>query len=403
MPLGELSLKYGLSFSHERPQGYISEENDQSSATENGSTVNGSRRIYGAFTHTNWPITHWLTINAGLQYTQGKLQDHAFLDVLNAGRIKNLSSLPANRQRALDPSYGFTIEPHRSMQWFAQWSHGSRMPTVRESLMVNSAATAPNPNLKMEKAHNFEYGINFLFNSLLTANDSLGIKFSKFDNKYKDYITTLARNLLGEGEVVNGISPYPPPYQNKNDKFTNIDMARFQGYELTVDYDNDWLFGGFGLTHFDKIEYCYPTSTRRGRPYYDYIYTPTTCYEDRPITAGTGIVETNDMPPRQEKNASLGVRLFDQKLTLGANMKMSTKSMPLRRKSNAGIFNSGVNWDNYEVYDIYGQLKVTKNLEFGFSVENIADRFYVPAYSTLATEAQPAPGRTARGMFTFRF
>jgi len=330
MPLGELSLKYGLSFSHERPQGYVMTADAWGvgatpDPTEMGSTVNGSRRIYGAFGHANWQIASWLAANAGLQHTQGKLEDHAPILCPNR-RPCTLSRLPPNRQRALDPSYGFTIEPHHSVQLFAQWSHGSRMPTVRESLMVNSVATAPNPDLKMEKAQNFEYGVNLLFNSLLASGDSLGIKFSKFDNKYKDYITTLNRSLLGEGD-----SPYPPPYQNKTDKFANINMAHFQGYELAVDYDNGWLFGSFSLTHFDKVEYCYPIRTRRGRPYNDYIYTPTTCYEDRPITAG--VRQTNDMPPRQEKNASLGVRLFDQKLVLGANMKMSTKSMPPIKKN----------------------------------------------------------------------
>jgi len=400
MPLGgELSLKYGLSFSHERPQGYVMSSDPFGSGskppdpTEMGSTVNGSRRIYGAFMHNNWQITHWLAANAGLQYTQGKLEDHATALCIR-GRPCAFSRLPPNRQRALDPSYGFIIEPHQAVQLFAQWSHGSRMPTIRESLMVNAAATAPNPDLKMEKAQNFEYGVNLLFNSLLVSGDSLGIKFSKFDNKYKDYITTLSRALLGEGG-----SPYPPPYQGKSSKFTNIKMARFQGYELSADYDSGWLFGSFSLTHFDKVEYCYPIRTRRGRPYFDYIYTPTTCYDDRPITAG--VAETNDLPPRQEKNASMGVRLFDQKLILGGAMKMSSKSMISTTRSS--LYKSGVYWDNYEVYDIYGQLKLSKNLELGFSVENIGDRFYIPSYSTMPEESQPAPGRTARGMFTFRF
>jgi len=83
-------------------------------------------------------------------------------------------------------------------------------------------------------------------------------------------------------------------------------------------------------------------------------------------------------------------------------MKMSTKSMPMSVGSVATPPRYMLAWDNYEIYDIYGQLKLSQNLELGFSVENITNRFYVPSYSSI-NELTAAPGRTARGMFTFRF
>jgi len=257
--------------------------------------VNGTRNIYGAFSQGNLQITSWLAVNAGLQYTHGKLQSNA--PPFCFGRTCYDTPSP-NRQRALDPSFGLTLEPHRTVQLFAQWSHGSRMPTVRESLMQINFGVFPNPDLKMEKAKNFEYGVNLLFDSLLSVGDSLGIKFSKFDNKYNDYIVRNDSRLMRESN-------------QRYYKFDNID-ARYQGYELAVDYDNDWLFGNFSLVYFDKVQYCFVNSERHPS-YSPIVLLPKACYNQPPITDYLG----SYIPPKQEKNAGLGVRLFDQKLVLG--------------------------------------------------------------------------------------
>jgi len=377
LPLGELSLKYGISISHEQADGFATDRRGQQYTT---SAAKGTRRIYGAFSQGNWQITPWLSANAALQYTQGKLQSNAPPRCFGATCYDTPSP---NQQRAVDPSYGFTLQPHHRMQLFAQWSHGSRMPTVRESLMPNSIVY-PNPDLKMEKAKNFEYGVNLLFDSLLNAGDSLGIKFSKFDNKYNDYIVRTNSLLTGRSQQQYYI-------------FDNIDRARYQGYELAADYDSGWLFGNFGLVYFDNVKYCYARA-KDDNIFRNVILLPKACHNEPPLTDyGAAYV-----PPKQEKNAGLGVRLFDQKLVLGATMKMSTKAPKLQINSALTPPTYQSAWDNYEIYDIYGQLKLSQNLELGFSVENITDRFYVPSYSSIS-DGVPAPGRTARWMFTFRF
>jgi len=376
---GEFSLKYGLSFSEEKADG-----NTESPRIQDPDLmiVKGTRKIYGAFIQSQWQMTHWLAVNAALQQTQGELT--------SAAKDQQGNPIPSNKRRALDPSYGLVLEPHKAVQLFAQWSHGSRMPTLRESVIdFGISGTAPNPDLKMEKAKNFEYGMNLLFDSVLQSGDSMGIKFSKFDNRYNDYIMRIRRTLLGD---VPPFSQYP----QRTYKFGNIDKARYQGYELSADYDSGLLFANFSLTHFDKIQFCYARDLSQAWGNATPNIVPSQCYDRPSENDYTG----NYIPPRQEKNAGLGVRLFDQKLVLGAQMKMATG--PVQAPSLRGTYLERPVWDNYEVYDLYGQFKLTENLELGFSVENITDRFYVPSYSSL-TEATPAPGRTARGMFTFRF
>jgi len=381
--LGELLLKYGVSFSQEKSSGYTIDIRD---LVRTDVAVNGKRSTYGAFSQGNWEITSWLSVNAGVQYTKGKLEENAPVPPQPSWASAPYARLPVNRQHAIDPSYGFSITPHDSVQLFAQWSHGSRMPNVNESLQMKGNA-APNPDLKMEKAKNFEYGVNLLFESLLSTQDKLGIKFSKFENKYNDYIVRVHRGLLG------GIR-FPPPYDTTSYTYSNIDSARYKGYEISADYDNGWLFGNFGMTYFDNIKYCYINAENiYANPV---VLLPKACYKRPPSSDYTG----SYIPPRQEKNAGFGVRLLDQKLILGATMKTSTKSLP----ATGGTIRvkSALAWDNYEVYDIYGQLKLTKNLEMGFSIENVTDKFYAPSHSNY-TDGLPAPGRTARGMFTFRF
>jgi len=373
LPLGELSIKYGASFSRETAYGF---ERRYRQGRAPRSVINGIRHIFGAFTSANWQMTPWLSFNAALQHTKGKLED-----TTNPMQRTRMAVMPVNRQRALDPSYGFTLEPHRSVQLFAQWSHGSRMPTLRESLMPSGDfGVAPNPNLKMEKAKNFEYGVNLLFDSLLSSGDSLGIKFSKFDNKYKDYIARQHRQMMGETR------PFPRPYENVSYKFDNIDQARYQGYEISADYDNGWLFGNFSLVHFDKIQYCYVTSDSFFGNSRTIVPLPSACYKHPPPTDYNW---GNYVPPTQEKNAGLGVRLFDQKLVLGATMKSASEGP----QSNQRTINSKPiyqRWGGHEIYDLYGSFKLGKHLELGFSVENIRDRYYIPAYSG-GVEAMPAP------------
>jgi len=199
--------------------------------------------------------------------------------------------------------------------------------------------------------------------------------------------------LMGEGEI----GSYPPPYSSVRYKFDNIDRARYQGYEFVADYDNGWLFGNFSLVHFDKVQYCYVNAKDNNPSARPVVLLPKACYKQPPLSD----YSASYVPPSQEKNAELGVRLFDQKLILGATMKMASKS-PFMQTTSVRTPPIYRRFNNYEIYDVYGQLKLSKHLELGFSVENIRDRYYIPSYSS-PIEFAAAPGRTARGMFTFRF
>lgn len=364
-PLGDLSVRYGGSFAQEKASG------DTVPASNLDAIVNAERLTMGSFVNAEYQPVDWLTFNAGLQHDRTELQDNK----------KSAAPEPDRTFTSTSPSYGIVLQPHEIVRIYAQWSQGERAPSLREAY-IQAWGVMPNPILDTEKANNFEYGISFLFQDMLNQSDTLGIKFSRFSNEYKDYIVRLHRASMGER--TENYLRY---------KFANIDKAKYEGYEVSVDYEAGWVFGRFALTYFDKLQYCYPGY--RSVSGLD-TGTPVAC-TDKPNVGDYG---GSYVPPRQEKSATLGFRFFDQKLTLGARMKMSTASM--YGGTHWSKYVDKTIWDNYEVYDLFGSYAATDNLEFGFSVENVTDRFYVPSYSD-TNSALPAPGRTTRGTLTMRF
>ncbi len=57
-------------------------------------------------------------------------------------------------------------------------------------------------------------------------------------------------------------------------------------------------------------------------------------------------------------------------------------------------------WETYTLVDLYGSYKVNENATLDFAVDNVTDRYYVDALSTVGV---PAPERTFRAGFTINF
>lgn len=57
-------------------------------------------------------------------------------------------------------------------------------------------------------------------------------------------------------------------------------------------------------------------------------------------------------------------------------------------------------WKPCKLVDLYGSYKVNENASLDFAVDNVTDRYYVDALSTVGV---PAPGWTFRVSFTVKF
>lgn len=372
VPVGHLNVKYGLSLSKEKTAFGLDDNID----TSYGMFVHGQKSNTGLFTAVDWQATPWLTLNAGLQYNKSTAKN------LDTREIQSFQgSFPQNQKNTFTttaPNLSLIIQPTDDLQVFASWNKGKRTPSIRELYM--STVVESDPNLRPESQRNFEYGISFSQQGLITEDDKFGVKLSRFDNLTEDYIARVSWASLGENRFNH----------NASYVFHNIDKVQLKGYELSLDYDNYRMFSNLALTYFDSVKACYPD-----RNSYDKAI-PSQCYS----APGSDDWSASYMPPRFEAKATLGVKLLDSKLKLGAKVRRSTAS--LSGGSMRGVKMSDMIWDKYTVYDLFGDYKINKNWTVGFSVENLTDQYYIPSYSN-ALEALPAPGRTARGTITFNF
>ena len=101
------------------------------------------------------------------------------------------------------------------------------------------------------------------------------------------------------------------------------------------------------------------------------------------------------VPPETQFTVDAGVRLFDQRLTVGGRAMHATQGLPAYG-SLAGTY-----WtEEYTVYDLYGSFALHDRVELRFAVNNVTDVAYVPA---LGQWVLPAPGRTYIGSLGIRF
>ncbi|PRD16684.1 TonB-dependent receptor [Pantoea coffeiphila] len=57
-------------------------------------------------------------------------------------------------------------------------------------------------------------------------------------------------------------------------------------------------------------------------------------------------------------------------------------------------------WNPHALIDLYASFQLIKNASFDLNIDNLTDRYYVDALSTMP---QPGPGRTLRGSVTLKF
>lgn len=357
MPLGQLTWDNGVEFTREHATA------EQFASAITGSQgwetygPSGVRLMTGTFSNASLKPTNWLTLSAGLRY------DH-----YNSEGEGYLTKFPERSGGRASPSAGIVIAPIEGLQFYGQYKEGYRPPSLRESHWHYQGLLWNNPNLRPEIAKNYEGGVNVLRNNLFQSGDKLRVKLSYFDNHYDDYIVRLRPN------------PNNNTYQ-----WSNIDSANYRGFEVSGGYDAGAFFLEGAFTKYLKIEYC---------------ETAGHCAPPRSSSFGSasGALKNdyaaNYVPPEYAGSVTAGVRLFDQKLTLGGRVQFSSaRTGSVWPPSVTDTFT----WPSYQVYDLFGSYKVDADSTLNFSVENITDQYYFGALTSIGV---PSPGRTARISYT---
>jgi hemoglobin/transferrin/lactoferrin receptor protein len=250
------------------------------------------------------------------------------------------------------------------------------MPSLFESTSGFSFVTKPDVILQPEHSFNKEVGLNLLKDGVLKDEDKLRFKLSYFRNHVRDYLTRTSPNLWESDGALS-----------TNFTLRNIDSVRFEGVEASGGYDLGVAYAELGATRYTRIQVCHAGS-----------YRVNACND-----YGVANSYINNMvPPRWHGSATLGARLLERKLTLGARatlMGQRTRAPQFNDDTAQGLLPI-VPWHSYRVIDLFAGYRVSERLSVDFNIDNLTDRYYLDA---LGLGLIPAPGRTARLSVTLQF
>ncbi len=323
-------------------------------AAYSGLTPSGDRGVGGVFSKTTLSLGQFDLIGA-LRYDAYTLKGSGY-NAFSGGLIPVGPFSVDKSEGRLSGKGTLAFTPVDGVQFYGSYGSGFRPPAISETLMagihpgnMSFLRFRPNPFLKPEVSTGWEVGANLSFDGVLLADDKLRFKASYYDNEVENYITSV-------WSTVGGINY---TYMNMTDP------SRLKGFELEANYDLGYAFAGVAYENTDI------TLT--------------------PPAPAFGITLT---PPEKVWTVSGGVRLFDEKLTLGGRVRFVSESELFN------VLGTVETRPEYRLYDAFVQYQVTDNLSAFLTAENITNEGY-----TLAKDNsyQTGPGRTIMGGFTTRW
>lgn len=311
----------------------------------------GQQQVGTIFGKAKWEPLPWLAIEGSLEYLN-------FNTSFNGDEFYTYSGpdFAGYSGSGLSPSATVTVTPLPGWQIYAQYQSGIRPPSVRETSMTRFEQVF-NPDLLPEQAQNFEVGTNFMKNDLFMQGDKARIKLAYFDNNTKDYI---GRSF----------------YFNVMELF-NYENVTFKGFELSGRYDTGKAFVDFGFNYYTDFEAC----LKNGK-----------CID---YTLQADYL-ANQIPPRFTASVTAGVRLWDDKVTVGGRVTYMGQRLAALVEDPSYFWVTKL-WAPYTIVDLFGQWKINETLTLDVSVQNLLDAYYVDA---LNNTDMPAPGRVIRGTLT---
>lgn len=367
---GQFSWNYGAS--------YIHEDLTPPDEREVFLNSNGTREIGSLFTSGEWKPNQWLALNAGLRYDTFRTRDRADpadLTQPGYGGLRPELAGVVLEDDGFSPSASVTVTPWEGVQLYALYAEGFRAPNIWEA---SNNVIAVNPNLKPERAQNWEIGINLSKDSFIREGDRARLKVSYFDNTIHDIIV--------RDYYFTNTSFFSFYYRRYN-----YDKAQFKGVEVMGEYDMGKIFGAFSATYYTDVKFCrdpYPVVPGE----YYYPNAGFGCQDNTFANDYSG----NQVPPEWSASVLAGVRLFDNRLTLSGRV----THVGDRAGSYLDNVQPSQHWRAYTIVDAFASYKITEDASLDLSVENLTDRYY---FKPLSQASLPAPGRTIRANLTLRF
>lgn len=252
----------------------------------------------------------------------------------------------------VSPRVTLGVTPVEGFQFFGTYSEGYRTPGLqnifRGAGAHGDAAYVPNFGLKPEVARSWEAGINLKYDDLLVSGDSFRTKLSVFNTNIDDYI-----------EVDLTRTPRSA---------VNIGAARLQGVELESVYD-------FGLAYVNL----------------------TGSLTQAQITSGIYAGQALNNTPLERFSATVGVRLLDEQLTVGAQY-LAVGQITRTQRSNPKAASDTD--PGYNLVNLFADYQINDNMHLNLGVDNVLTRLTpirrAPGPLRLSpSRARGAPSRSA--------
>ena len=275
------------------------------------------------------------------------------------------------------PSATIEFKPAEWLRPYMSYSQSFRPPTTLEAFLAGGIPGdsiginfAPNTNLRPETGETFEVGANVLRDSVFRDGDALRMKAAAFHREIDDYI------VMG--------TIYTTDVSTRTySSFVNMDgTTAMRGVEIEAAYDMRSAYIGAAATWLDT---AWPAKTE--------LFTNGT-----DTTNGDVFAVAGNVPPEFKLTIDGGVRLFDERLTIGARYTYTAPTQTRQVATLGGDLSVIEATDAYSIYDLYGSYQASDNATVRLSVNNLTDQRYVPAGGLFL-----APGRTATFGVQLRF
>ncbi|SLN13264.1 Hemin receptor precursor [Pseudooceanicola marinus] len=364
-----LSLRYGVEAFQDNTETRSTGSDptdDPQGAWYAGTMPDGTREVASAFASADYQLSERFGLHLGLRRDSYDLSGTAL--IYDEGtQDYSEEQIESSGARWL-PSAQLTFEPGPNLDLWLSYSEGYRPPAIMEVAASGTHIGSggqfyiPNPALRPETSRTWEIGANYTRDDALRPGDSLRLKAVVFSREVEDYVSL---------------------WYNSDFRFTNMNSngtSTFDGIELEAAYDAGRFFIGGTYSWMDAdID---------------------TSYSLTQVIAGMEFTYDMDgglfvyMPPEQKATLEAGMRLLDDRLTLGTRATWASDSV----YGGAAGYQSDVS--GFTVYDLFGSYALSDSAMVNFGVENVTDLAYA---DVLGNPNYGTPGRTFTVSLDTRF
>lgn len=301
-------------------------------------------------------------------------QNNLIRDNIHAHNIS--PPVEKRRNHAWAPMFAATVSLSDHIRVYGRYSEAVRFPSLYEDTQVNmglgGSMLSGDPLAKPERTQNWEVGYIHDLTGFFPKLRHADFKLNYYHNTVRNYID-----------------------RSTGYRLLQFDRKKTSGIELQARVDSGRYFADLGVTYRLKNTLCDASYAAGQDMYYAHKYKA--C-----VTAGFPYTFSYmTLQPKYSVNLSGGMRLMDEKLTLGGRVTYhasgKNKDSEEWRSHNNRMGKTGFlapfGWHPIMVFDAYADWKVNKHLNANFSIENITNRYYS---DPLARVPQPAPARTVR-------